>query len=161
TFLTLRNPVIPLCALVLATQGIFYNIFVFRCFLSYIVSPSTCHRFVGYLEEEAVVTYTRASGELEQGVVREAVNLAAPAIAKDYWRLSQNAAIKDVLYAVRSDGTTHRFCQSQHSSWQSSASSHDVNPFAIREPDMHVKGRNIKFTRETVAKYVNASEKLI
>ncbi|KAI9434262.1 hypothetical protein F5148DRAFT_990113, partial [Russula earlei] len=41
--------------------------------LSYIVSPSTCHRFIGYLEEEAVVTYTHVSGELEQGMVREAV----------------------------------------------------------------------------------------
>jgi hypothetical protein len=35
--------------------------------LSYIISPRTCHRFVGYLEEEAVVTYTHAIAELEHG----------------------------------------------------------------------------------------------
>ena len=27
-------------------------------FLAYLVSPRFCHRFVGYLEEEAVKTYT-------------------------------------------------------------------------------------------------------
>jgi|HubBroStandDraft_3_1064219.scaffolds.fasta_scaffold318208_1 hypothetical protein len=36
-------------------------------------------------------------------------NLDAPSIAKDYWRLEENATIKDVLYAVRSDETTHPF----------------------------------------------------
>ena len=35
--------------------------------LSYSMSPRTCHRFVGYLEEEAVVTYTHAIEELERG----------------------------------------------------------------------------------------------
>jgi hypothetical protein len=35
--------------------------------LSYLISPRTCHRFVGYLEEEAVVTYTHAIEELERG----------------------------------------------------------------------------------------------
>jgi ubiquinol oxidase len=34
---------------------------------SYIISPRTCHRFVGHLEEEAVITYTRAIEELERG----------------------------------------------------------------------------------------------
>ena len=38
-----------------------------RSVLSYILSPRTCHRFVGYLEEEAVVTYTHAIEELERG----------------------------------------------------------------------------------------------
>jgi len=35
--------------------------------LSYIISPRTCHRFVAYLEEEAVVTYTHTIEELERG----------------------------------------------------------------------------------------------
>jgi hypothetical protein len=81
--MTLRNPGIALRALVLAAQGVFYNIFCtfsplllykFECsrsssnqVLSYIISPRTCHRFVGYLEEEAVVTYTHAIEELERG----------------------------------------------------------------------------------------------
>ena len=67
--------------------------------------------------------------------------MAAPAIAKDYWRLPENATIKDVLYAVRSDETTHRFVN--HS--LGNLESNDVNPFAIREPDMHVMGKNIEY----------------
>ena len=35
-------------------SGIFVNLF----FLAYVMSPRFCHRFVGYLEEEAVKTYT-------------------------------------------------------------------------------------------------------
>jgi ubiquinol oxidase len=62
--------------------------------------------------------------------------MVAPSIAKDYWRLPENAMMKDVLYAVRSDETTHRFVN--HS--LGNLDPNDVNPFAIREPDMHVKG---------------------
>lgn len=35
-------------------SGVFVNLF----FIAYILSPRFCHRFVGYLEEEAVKTYT-------------------------------------------------------------------------------------------------------
>jgi len=153
TFLTLRNPGIVLRALVLGAQGVFYNIF----FLSYIISPRACHRFVGYLEEEAVVTYTHAIEELEKGRLPKWEKMAAPPIAKDYWRLPENATMKDVLYAVRSDETTHRFVN--HS--LGNLDPNDVNPFAIREPDMHVKGGIIEFTRERSSKYVNDNEKLI
>lgn len=40
TFMTLRDPPIWLRALCLGAQGVFYNAF----FLSYIISPRTCHR---------------------------------------------------------------------------------------------------------------------
>jgi len=40
--------------LFLLTLGVFVNLF----FLAYLISPKFCHRFVGYLEEEAVKTYT-------------------------------------------------------------------------------------------------------
>nr|VWP00402.1 Zn(2)-C6 fungal-type domain-containing protein [Ganoderma boninense] len=63
TFMTLKNPTRFFRAMVLAAQGVFYNAF----FLCYMVSPSTCHRFVGHLEEEAVVTYTRCIQEIEAG----------------------------------------------------------------------------------------------
>jgi len=36
-------------------------------------------------------------------------DLDAPAIAKDYWRLDSNAKLIDVIYAVRSDESTHRY----------------------------------------------------
>ena len=41
-------------AMVALAQGIFFNIY----FLAYLLSPSFCHRLVGFLEEEAVHTYT-------------------------------------------------------------------------------------------------------
>ena len=67
--------------------------------------------------------------------------MAAPSIAKDYWRLPENATIKDVLYAVRSDETTHRFVN--HS--LGNLEPNDINPFAVREPDMHVMGKTIEY----------------
>ena len=69
--MTLRQPSILLRVLVLGAQGVFYNLFcmpfmfflsiVFLAYalhrvLSYMISPSISHRFVGYLEEEAVLT---------------------------------------------------------------------------------------------------------
>ena len=64
--MTLRRPSIFLRAMVLGAQGVFYNLFctppqayfpqLTSSVLSYLVSPKTCHRFVGYLEEEAVLT---------------------------------------------------------------------------------------------------------
>ncbi|KAH9002675.1 AOX, alternative oxidase mitochondrial precursor [Lactarius hatsudake] len=153
TFFALRDPGIALRALVLAAQGVFYNIF----FLSYIVSPKTCHRFVGHLEEEAVRTYTHAIEELEKGHLPEWENKDAPSIAKDYWRLEENATIRDVLYAVRSDETTHRFVNHSLGNLEPT----DVNPFAIREPDMHTKGKHIEFTREKSAEYVKDADNLI
>ena len=68
-------------------------------------------------------------------------NLDAPSIAKDYWRLEGNATIRDVLYAVRSDESTHRFVNHSLGNLQDT----DVNPFAIREPDMHTKGKHIEY----------------
>ena len=64
-------------------------------------------------------------------------NFPAPEIAKDYWRLKTDAKLLDVLYAVRSDETTHRFV---NHSLANLNYKNDVNPFALREPDMHVKG---------------------
>ena len=49
--------------MILGAQGVFFN----SMFLSYLISPRTCHRFVGYLEEEAVLTYTLAIQDIEAG----------------------------------------------------------------------------------------------
>ena len=68
-------------------------------------------------------------------------NMDAPEIAKDYWRLSPDAKMTDVIYAVRSDEVTHRFVN--HS--LANLKPDDINPFALREPDMHVMGTNIEY----------------
>lgn len=56
-FTELRTPGILFRAAALVAQGIFWNVY----FAGYLISPRMCHRFVGYLEEEAVKTYTHVS----------------------------------------------------------------------------------------------------
>jgi hypothetical protein len=54
--------------------------------------------------------------------------------------IEPDAKMLDVIYAVRSDETTHRFVN--HSLANLNVNT-DVNPFAFREPDMHVKGKKL------------------
>ena len=80
---------------------------------------------------------THCIDEIEKGRLPEWETRSAPSIAKDYWRLPNNATLLDVIYAVRSDETTHRFV---NHSLANLDIKNDVNPFAFREPDMYVKG---------------------
>ena len=84
--------------------------------------------------------YSRYTGTRTNVANRE--NFPAPEIAKDYWRLRPDAKMADVLYAVRSDESTHRFVN--HSLANLNCKT-DVNPFALREPDMHVKGTKLGY----------------
>ncbi|KAH9936323.1 alternative oxidase-domain-containing protein [Fomitopsis serialis] len=148
TFLSLRKPGLIFRAMLIGAQGVFYNTF----FLCYMLSPRTCHRFVGHLEEEAVITYTRCIQEIEAGRLPEWANHSAPEIAKDYWRLEPSAKLLDVIYAVRSDESTHRFVN--HS--LANLKPNDINPFALREPDMTVKGKKIAFDRDEAKQYAES-----
>ena len=53
---SLSSPVFPLTVPSFSphTPGVFVTLFM----MAYLISPRFCHRFVGYLEEEAVKTYT-------------------------------------------------------------------------------------------------------
>ena len=72
------------------------------------MSPRICHRFVGFLEEEAVITYTRCLEDLDAGLLPIWSQTPAPDIAKKYWQLADGAMMRDVLLAVRADEATHR-----------------------------------------------------
>jgi ubiquinol oxidase len=87
--------------LVLLAQGIFFNAF----FVLYLMSAKSAHRFVGYLEEEAVVSYTHYLEEIDAG---RHENSAAPQIAVRYWNLPADARLRDVVIAVRADEAKHR-----------------------------------------------------
>jgi len=87
--------------LVLMAQGVFYNVF----FLLYLLSSRTAHRMVGYLEEEAVYSYTEYLAGVDSGLF---VNVAAPSIAIAYWKLAPDARLRDVIVAVRADEAQHR-----------------------------------------------------
>ncbi|KAK3141609.1 hypothetical protein QOZ80_4BG0336070 [Eleusine coracana subsp. coracana] len=120
TFLEVTQPRWWERALVLAAQGVFFNAY----FVGYLVSPKFAHRVVGYLEEEAVHSYTEYLNDLEAGIIE---NTPAPAIAIDYWRLPADAKLKDVVTVVRADEAHHR----------------DVNHFAS---DIHYQGMKLKDT---------------
>jgi ubiquinol oxidase len=101
TFLEIARPSWFERIVVMLTQAVFFVFFLGL----YIVSARTAHRLVGYFEEEAVVSYTRYLKEIDEGRVE---NIAAPAMAIDYWHLAPDARLRDVVLAVRDDEAGHR-----------------------------------------------------
>jgi ubiquinol oxidase len=101
TFIQIAQPSRLERLLILVAQGVFYNLF----FLFYVISPKTAHRVVGYLEEEAVFSYTEYLAGVDDG---HYVNVPAPAIAIDYWKLPLDARLRDVILVVRADEAHHR-----------------------------------------------------
>jgi ubiquinol oxidase len=88
-------------ALISAGQLMFVGFFS----LAYVFNKRTAHRFVGLMEEEAVKSYTEYLGAIDSGKVK---NVAAPDIAKAYWKLPKDATLRDVVIAVRNDEAEHR-----------------------------------------------------
>lgn len=101
TFIEIAKPTILERYIVLFAQWIFYVGF----FLLYLVSSRTAHRVVGYFEEEAVLSYTLYLAEIDAG---RSPNVAAPALAKHYWKLPDDATLRDVVVVVRKDEAHHR-----------------------------------------------------
>ena len=101
TFIHIAQPSKFERLLIMVGQAVFYNAF----FFTYLFAPRTAHRIVGYLEEEAVVSYTQYLDEIDSGKIE---NVAAPQIAIDYWKLPSDATLRDVVIAVRADEAEHR-----------------------------------------------------
>lgn len=101
TFIEIAKPTGFERLVVLVAQWIFYVGF----FLLYLVSSRTAHRMVGYFEEEAVLSYTLYLAEIDAG---RSPNVPAPAIAKQYWKLADDAMLRDVVLVVRADEAHHR-----------------------------------------------------
>ncbi|RSH92537.1 Alternative oxidase, mitochondrial precursor [Saitozyma podzolica] len=151
TFMTIAQPTWFTRALVLACQGMAYNML----FLTYIFAPKVVHRFVGALEEEAVRTYTHCLQDIERGLVPEWNNAPAPRIAIDYWRLSTSATLLDVIKAVRADEATHRFVNHSLANLDQTL---DFNPFALAEPSAEIRGTKASFTREESADFARRTQ---
>ncbi len=81
------------------------GIFILMYFSMYILSQKSAHRFVGYLEEEAVISYTHYLEEIDSGRI---INCPAPDIAMRYWHLPEHSTLRDVILAVREDEMRHR-----------------------------------------------------
>ncbi|XP_061183145.1 uncharacterized protein LOC133191406 isoform X3 [Saccostrea echinata] len=104
TALQLRQPSWLFRMGVIASQGAFVTMFS----LAYLISPRFCHRFVGYLEEEAVYTYSKCLKDIESGPLKIWQTQKAPDVAIRYWKLPVTASMKDVVLAIRADEAHHR-----------------------------------------------------
>lgn len=104
-FLKMCEPGWFMRIMVLGAQGVFFN----AMFVSYLLSPKICHRFVGYLEEEAVMTYTKELEDIDAGRLPTWAKMEAPQIAIDYYKLEPGKqTVRDLLMHVRADEAKHR-----------------------------------------------------
>ena len=103
-FLRMQQPGKIFRLLVLLAQGVVFNNFL----LLYLISSKTAHRLVGYLEEEAVKTYTHCLKDLDAGKLKAWNDLPASELAIEYWNLPKNAKFREVLLAIRADEVVHR-----------------------------------------------------
>jgi ubiquinol oxidase len=101
TFIEIARPSRLERLLVTVAQGVFFNLF----FLLYVLSPRTAHRVVGYLEEEAVFSYTEYLAGVDDGSYP---NVPAPQVAIDYWKLAPGTLLRDVIVVIRADEAHHR-----------------------------------------------------
>ena len=101
TFIEIAKPTLFERLVIMVVQWIFYVGF----FLLYLVSSRTAHRIVGYFEEEAVLSYALYLQEIDAG---RSPNVPAPAIAIHYWKLPNDATLRDVVLVVQADEAHHR-----------------------------------------------------
>ena len=86
---------------IITAQFIFWHFYMFL----YVFFPQCAHRMVGYFEEQACISYTEYLKEIDEGRTE---NIKAPKIAIDYYKLSKDATLRDVVIAVRKDEEGHR-----------------------------------------------------
>ncbi|CAN3355403.1 alternative oxidase 2, mitochondrial [Diutina catenulata] len=126
TFIQLGEPSWFTRAMVWLSQGIFTNIF----FFTYLVHPRLCHRVVGYLEEEAVFTYTHLLHQLDKGDLPGLEKLEVPIVARNYWpNLTKESTFKDLILQIRADESKHR--EVNHT-FANLNQTNDRNPFALK-----------------------------
>lgn len=126
TFINLGKPSWFTRIFIFMGQGVFCNVF----FFNYLFFPKFCHRFVGYLEEEAVSTYTHFLHELESGKLPEFDKMKVPEVAIKYWdNLTPQSTIKDLILNIRADEAKHR--EVNHT-FANLDQKQDRNPYALQ-----------------------------
>ena len=86
--------------IVLFAQVIFGLFYLFM----YIFFTRTAHRMIGYFEDEAVKSYTEYLELVESGKVED---IQAPKLAINYYKLSSDAKLSDLIRCVRADEEHH------------------------------------------------------
>ncbi|KAG6966146.1 hypothetical protein JG688_00006896 [Phytophthora aleatoria] len=102
-FMDMKQPGWLVRMSVLAVQGISFS----TLSLVIMVSPKTCHRFVEFLEEEAIKTYTYLLEDMEHGHLDEWCTLTAPLIGRSYYDLPDDAKVYDMIKCIRVDEASH------------------------------------------------------
>lgn len=100
-FIEIEKPTLFERFVVLIAQGIFFNLY----FFAYLINQRLCHRMVGYLEEEACISYTSF---LEMIDNEEFENKEIPEWTKEYWGLNKDAKLRELVIAIREDEAGHR-----------------------------------------------------
>lgn len=103
-FLREKQPGIMFRIFIWMAQLAFFNLH----FFTYLLSPKFMHRFVGYLEEQAVHTYDYMLKDIESGCLEEWKTKAAPKEYIDYYNLPPEATFRDVILCIRADEACHR-----------------------------------------------------
>ena len=134
TFIHIAKPSSIERFIIILVQGIFFNLY----FIMYLISPRTCHRIVGYFEEEAVTSYSEYLEEVEQGRLE---NVPAPKIAIDYWNLPAYARLADVIRVVREDEAGHRDVNHKFVKLIDEKKPEDIN---IEEDDVKTVSKEIR-----------------
>ena len=124
-FIEIAKPNLFERILVISAQGIFMTFYTFM----YIFFPRTSHRMIGYFEDEAVKSYTEYLELVESGKV---LNIKAPMIAIEYYNLSSDARLSDLIISVRNDEmhhaeVNHNYANSLDSSAKKDLSSKDLD----------------------------------
>jgi ubiquinol oxidase len=101
TFIEIAKPNWLERSLILIAQIVFSIAFLFL----YLISSKTAHRLVGYFEEEAIISYSLYLKEIDNGTIE---NVPAPKVAIEYWGLTLDARLREVVIAVRNDEAGHR-----------------------------------------------------
>ena len=101
TFIHIAQPNLLERALIIMAQGVFLTFYL----ILYMCSPYTAHRLVGYLEEEAIISYSQYLKEVEEGRIP---NANVPVIAQSYWNLDEDALLVDLIRVIRQDEDKHR-----------------------------------------------------
>jgi ubiquinol oxidase len=95
----------------------------------YLIDRRTAHRMVAYFEEEAVYSYTEYLDLVESGAM---ANVPAPQLAIDYYGMSANAKLADLIKHVRADEqhhseVNHRYADGDSQGTQLAAKAHVGN----------------------------------
>lgn len=130
TFIKIGEPSWFMRFFVYMGQGVFCNIFFFM----YLLSPRYCHRFVGYLEEEAVSTYTHLIDDLKAKKLPQFDEISVPMVAQRYWpELNEKSTFLDLVQRIRADESKHREVNHTLANLEQKT---DRNPYALKIPDV-------------------------